>query len=118
MVGQPIGLNKVVGLAARETPIGLARPLQRFNVWMYLNAPSNSTIDKRRLVTKGISMTVSETVRTFCQRRSIELSTSEVSAATVAEVLGVTTSTICRWRKDGMPDRKAARSPSVDARAS
>jgi hypothetical protein len=31
LVGQPIGLNKVVGLAARETLTGLARPLQRFN---------------------------------------------------------------------------------------
>ena len=31
----PIGLNKVVGLAARETPKGLARPLQLFNFLMY-----------------------------------------------------------------------------------
>jgi hypothetical protein len=29
-----MGLNKVVGLAARETPKGLARPLQRFNYLM------------------------------------------------------------------------------------
>jgi len=34
LVGQPIGLIKVVGLAARETPKGLARPLQRFNFLM------------------------------------------------------------------------------------
>ena len=35
LAGRPIGLNKVVGLAARETPIGLARPLQLFNFLMY-----------------------------------------------------------------------------------
>jgi hypothetical protein len=35
LVGRRIRWNKVVGLAARETPIGLARPLQLFNFWMY-----------------------------------------------------------------------------------
>jgi hypothetical protein len=35
LVGQPIGLNTVVGLAARKTLIGLARPLQLFNYLMY-----------------------------------------------------------------------------------
>jgi hypothetical protein len=35
LVGQPIGLIKVVGLAARETLTGLARRLQRFNFLMY-----------------------------------------------------------------------------------
>ena len=50
---------------------------------------------------------MTETVREFCQRRSIELSTSEIPAATVAEVLGVTPSTICRWRKHGMPDEQS-----------
>jgi hypothetical protein len=35
LVGQPIGLNKVVGLAARKTPTGLARPLQLCNFLMY-----------------------------------------------------------------------------------
>ncbi len=49
-------------------------------------------------------MTVHETARGFCQRRSIELSTSEIPVSTVAEVLGVTASTICRWRKDGLPN--------------
>jgi len=34
LVGQLLGLNKLVGLAARETPIGLARPRQRFNFLM------------------------------------------------------------------------------------
>jgi hypothetical protein len=34
LVGRPIGLNKLVGLAARETPIGLARPLQLLNLLM------------------------------------------------------------------------------------
>jgi len=34
LVGQPSGLNKLVGLAARETPIGLAWPLQLLNVLM------------------------------------------------------------------------------------
>jgi hypothetical protein len=35
LVGQLIGLNKVVGLAARKTPTGLARPLQLCNFLMY-----------------------------------------------------------------------------------
>ena len=30
-----MGLNKVVGLAARKTLIGLARPLQLFKLLMY-----------------------------------------------------------------------------------
>jgi hypothetical protein len=34
LVGRAMGLNKVVGLAARRTPIGPARPLQRFNFLM------------------------------------------------------------------------------------
>ena len=34
-VGQILGLNKVVGLAARKTLIGLARPRQLFNYLMY-----------------------------------------------------------------------------------
>jgi transposase len=54
-------------------------------------------------------MTLSDAVRAFCQRRSIELSDSEIPVATVAAVLGVTTSTICRWRKDGMQDGKPAK---------
>jgi transposase len=53
-------------------------------------------------------MALPRTVRTFCQRRSIELSTSEIPVATVAEVLGVTPSTISRWRKDGMPNEHSA----------
>lgn len=44
-----------------------------------------------------------EPVRAFCQRRSIALSSSEISVATIAEVFGVTASTICRWRKEGIP---------------
>jgi hypothetical protein len=34
LVGRRIRLNKLVGLAARETPIGLARPLQLLNLLM------------------------------------------------------------------------------------
>ncbi len=34
LVGRPKGLNKLVGLAARETPLGLARPLQLLNLLM------------------------------------------------------------------------------------
>jgi len=52
-------------------------------------------------------VTALATVRTFCRRRSIELSLSEIPVATVAEVLGVTTTTIFRWRKDGLPDRES-----------
>jgi len=51
-------------------------------------------------------MTGSETVRGFCQRRSIELSTGEIPVATVAEVFGVTVPTIYRWRNEGVPNEK------------
>jgi transposase len=56
-------------------------------------------------------MTVPETVRGFCQRRSIELSTSEIPVATVAEVLGVTAPTIYRWRNEGVPNESPNQKP-------
>ena len=48
-------------------------------------------------------MTVPETARAFCRRRSIELATSSIPTAMVADVLGVTTAAISRWRKLGHP---------------
>jgi transposase len=48
-------------------------------------------------------MTVSKAVRAFCRRRSVESATSAIPTATVAEVLGVTTAAVCRWRKLGRP---------------
>jgi transposase len=48
-------------------------------------------------------MATPETARAFCRRRSVELSTSEIPTHTVADVLGVTTSAICRWRRVGLP---------------
>lgn len=48
-------------------------------------------------------MPLSKTVRAFCQRRSIELLTSDIPVETVADVLGVAATTICRWRKEGIP---------------
>ena len=54
-------------------------------------------------------MALSDAVRIFCQRRSIELSNSGILTATIAGVFGVAPSTICRWRKDGVPDEKPAK---------
>ena len=44
-------------------------------------------------------MTMPETARTFCRRRSIELKNSPIPTAMVADVLGVTTASVSRWRK-------------------
>jgi transposase len=53
---------------------------------------------------------VFKAIHTFCKRRSIELSTSIIPTATVAEVFGVAASTVCRWRKDGLPEGESAQS--------
>lgn len=50
-------------------------------------------------------MGLSQAIRTFCQRRSIELSESDCSIATIADVFGVPPSTVSRWRRVGMPDQ-------------
>ena len=55
-----------------------------------------------------MSMTAAETVRAFCQRRSIELSTTDIPVEMVAQVLGTTAATIGRWRKRGMPQTDSA----------
>jgi len=56
-------------------------------------------------------MAVSEKVRAFCQRRSIALSNSTISTATVAKVFGVSAATVCRWRKVGTHEGKSAQKP-------
>lgn len=68
------------------------------------NRPLFFSAHQRRLVRGYFSMTVSKTVRAFCRRRSIELSSSAIPTVTVADVLGVTTSTIFRWRRDSLPE--------------
>jgi transposase len=55
----------------------------------------------------GIAMRMSETVSTFCRRRSIELSMTDIATTTVAGVLGVTPQTISRWRREGISDSKS-----------
>jgi transposase len=52
-------------------------------------------------------MAVPRAAQKFCKCRSIELSAAEIPLATIADVFGVTTSTICRWRNEGMPDEKS-----------
>src|SRR5438067_3631187 len=54
-------------------------------------------------------MALPRAVHEFCKHRTIELSATDMSVATIADVFGVTTSTICRWRKEGMPDVTSAR---------
>jgi transposase len=54
-------------------------------------------------------MAFSNAVRTFCQRRTIELSQSDIPVATIANVFGVPTSTVSRWRRVGMPDQIPAK---------
>jgi len=60
-------------------------------------------------------MTTLETARAFCRRRSIESATSDLPIETVAAVLGVTPSTIHRWRREG-PSAGASHSSSVRGR--
>src|SRR5687768_584710 len=60
-------------------------------------------------------MRLPNAVRRFCQRRSVELSSSEIPVATIAEVLGVTAAAIGRWRKNGIADNNSA-SKSVGGR--
>jgi transposase len=50
-------------------------------------------------------MSVLETARAFCRRRSIELATTAIPKATVASVLDVTTAAVSRWRRLGLPSK-------------
>jgi transposase len=54
-------------------------------------------------------MTAIETARAFCRRRSIELVSSAIPTSTVADVLGVTTTAVCRWRRLGYPTNDLTR---------
>ncbi len=64
---------------------------------------------QRRSSGNDRSMIFSNAIRTFCQHRSIELSHSDISVATIANVFGVPPSTVSRWRRVGMQDQKLAK---------
>src|ERR1051326_8326386 len=56
---------------------------------------------------RAIPMAVPRAAHAFCKCRSIELSATEMPVATIADVLGVPTSTIVRWRNEGLTESLA-----------